>query len=232
MLTKLKTIVLGSACGAMLAVIAVGCTNDQQLISGSTTNGTFFQIDREGRPLVEELYTLWGAHDAIARSQPSADSGALSQGILAFMTGSLANRSPAISSYIQSLFALAAPMPPAQFPVSSNVLVADVSQSGPAHYLGIETSGQITGTGAFTPSTGVAQFGGRALTDDVMAITLGLTFGSLVPEVTGIPDDGREQDGRNGRPNLANDFVGPSDKHFQIGPPYEPLAFPYLGNPQ
>jgi hypothetical protein len=64
-----------------------------------------------------------------------------------------------------------------------------------------------------------------------MAITLGLTFGSLVPEVTGIPDDGREQDGRNGRPNLANDFVGPSGKHFQIGPPYEPLAFPYLGNP-
>jgi hypothetical protein len=230
MLTKIKTVALGSLCGALLAVIAVGCTNDQQLISGSTFNGTFFQIDREGRALVEELYTPWGDHNAIARSAPSADAGTLSHDIFAFMTSSLPNRSPAIATYVQSLFALAAPLPPAQFAVMSNVLVVDVAQPGPAHYLGIETSGQITGTGGFTPSTGTAQFGGRALTDDVMAITLGLTFGSLVPEVSGIPDDGREQDGRNGRPNLANDFVGPSDKHFQIGPPYEPLAFPYLGN--
>ncbi len=231
MRNSLKAIVFGSLTGALAALVIVGCTNDQQLISGSTFNGTFHQIDREGRPLVEELYTLWGVHDQIARSSPAADSGALSTGILQFMTGSLANRSQPISTYIQSLFALSAPLPPAQFPVVSNVLVADVAQTGPAHYLGVESNGQITGTGGFQPSPGAAQFGGRALTDDVMAITLGLTFGSLVPEVTGIPDDGREQDGRDGRPNLANDFVGPSDKHFQIGPPYQPLAFPYLGSP-
>jgi len=221
----------GLACCAAIALASTACTNDQTLTNSQTFNGTFYQIDRESRPLVVELYTPWGDHDYIARSSPASDAGTLSKDILAFMTGPIAHRSPAISTYIQNLFALAAPMPPAQFPVMSNVLVADVSQMGPAHYLGIETGGHINGDGSYNPTPSTTQFGGRALTDNVMAITLELTFGSLVPEVTGIPDDGQEQDGRNGRPNLANDNVTSSDKHYQIGAPYLPLAFPYLGPP-
>ncbi len=230
---KVSTVIraAGLACFAAATLAATGCTNDQTLTNSSTFNGTFYQIDREPRPLVEELYTVWGQHDYIARSSPASDAGTLSKQVLLFMTGSLAHRSTAISTYVQNLFSLAPPQPPAQFPTMANVLVADVSQPGPAHYLGIETGGHINYDGSYNPTPSTSQFGGRALTDDVMAITLELTFGSLVPEISGIPDDGQEQDGRNGRPNLANDNVTSSDKHFQLGAPYLPLAFPYLGPP-
>jgi hypothetical protein len=226
--TRRSTLLLG----AMLALAQTSCTNDANLLGKTTFNGNFLQIARQGRPIVIELYTPWADHDGILRSSPGADAGQLAADIGNFTT-TFATRSAAISSYVENLFARSAPQPPATFPTAANVIVADLSQSTPATYLGVESGGKITSTGGINPNP-TPSFGGRALTDDVMAITLQLTFGALVPQISGIPDDGKELDGRNGRPNLSNDFVTPmtAPKHYHLGPPYSTLQFPYLGDPR
>ncbi|HEY0798297.1 MAG TPA: hypothetical protein VGD50_04055, partial [Candidatus Baltobacteraceae bacterium] len=93
-------------------------------------------------------------------------------------------------------------------------------------YLGVETNG----------AGGVSLFGGRGLADDVMSTNLGIAFGSTLttvqpnvypfpmPSMTPPPDDGNENDGRTGRPELVNANVTPV-RHFQG-------ALPYLGPPQ
>jgi hypothetical protein len=215
---------------ALLALAQTSCTNDKQLTGQTGFNGNFIQIARQGRPIVIELYAPWGDHDSILRGSPASDPGLFAKDVVNFMT-TFAKRSTAISTYVQGLFAQNAPQPPATFPTETNVLVADLSQTGPATYLGVESGGRITSTGGVNPSP-TTSFGGRALPDDVMAITLQLTFGSLVPQITSIPDDGNELDGRGGRPNLANDNVAPTDKHYHLGPPYAALQFPYLGDPR
>jgi hypothetical protein len=231
---------IASRAGALIAIFTLGvlpasCTNDKSLTGQTASTGTFIQVARIGRPLVIELYTPWADHDFILRSTPGADAsstGKLYTDIGTFVS-TFADRSPAITSFLQNLFAGQAPVPPSRFPTEANVLVADLAVQGPATFLGIESDGQITSTGAFHPHK-QASFGGRGLPDDVAAIILGLTFGSLVPQISGIPDDGREKNGLNGTPDLANDNVTsltPPAKHYQIGYPYAPLAFPFLGKP-
>lgn len=237
---------LVSAAAAALLFVAAGCTNDKTLL-GTSPTGTFHQIDRMGRPLVVELYSPWAHHDEILRSSPGADGNTLFDDVGTFTSG-FAGRSPAIAQFVQDLFAGEAqcalasdarcsPVGPAAFPTAANVLVADLGQNGPATFLGVETGNKITAAGTINPSRNPApSFGGRGPSDDVAAIILGLTFGSLVPAIdTKIPDDGKEMDGRDGRPNLANDNVTaasiPFAHTFQTGAPYQPANFPYLGNP-
>jgi hypothetical protein len=215
-------------------VSALGCTNDKALTGQSVATGTFLQIARMGRPLVVELFTPWADHDFILRSGPQADlcAGKLCADIGSFVSTSPAGRSAAITTFVQNVFADPAAVPPSTFPTESNVLVADISQNN-ASFLGVELGDRVTASGQVNPSP-TASFGGRGLPDDVAAIELGLTFGNLVPAIdSSIPDDGNEKDGRNGTPNLANDNVTsltqPNPKHYQIGFPYAPLAFPYLG---
>jgi hypothetical protein len=88
-----------------------------------------------------------------------------------------------------------------------DVLRADLSQSTAA-YLGAETNGATGG-----------KFGGRALRDDVIDISLGAIFGNTIPALGLTPDDGNEI------PTLTSDNVGPGGKHFLP-------SFPYLGNPR
>ncbi len=88
-----------------------------------------------------------------------------------------------------------------------DVMIADLSQMGvPAAYLGVETQG-LSGS----------KFGGRALTDDVVDISLMAIFGPLIPELSAlnpnlfggvIPDDGNEL------PTFETDNVGAGDKVF------------------
>jgi hypothetical protein len=222
------------ALAVAISSATVACTNDKTLTGANTFNGTFLQIARQGRPTVIELYSPWSDHDTILRSPPSSDPGLLATDINTFTT-TFAKRSPAIATFVSGIFARGTQQPPATFQSVSNVLVFDLSQTGPATYLGVESGGRITSTGGVNPSP-TPSFGGRALTDDVMTITLQLTFGSLVPGITSIPDDGNELDGRNGRPNLTNDNVTylTAPKHFHLGgpPPFTALQFPYLGDPR
>ncbi|GAC1452442.1 MAG: hypothetical protein PVSMB8_11670 [Vulcanimicrobiaceae bacterium] len=214
---------------AAFVLALAGCSNDPTVsntANGGVTNSnvTFVQVDRIGRPGVKELYLPYAKHDAFNGSAPTADVSQVAPQIDTFVTGTASNsggRSPAISQYAQALLA-------------PDALIADLSNPATrASYLGFETSGQIA-----TDCTGAAPttFGGRGLTDDVVNAMLGITFGSLATGTTlkaptpnvGAPiaaDDGAEKDGRPGRPNLTNQFVGCPNKGLTL------QQFPYLGSP-
>ena len=89
-------------------------------------------------------------------------------------------------------------------------MVADLSQnSTTAAYLGSETAG----------ATG-SKFGGRALKDDTVDISLGVIFGGTVHALNpAIADDGKEI------PTLTSDNVGSGAKNYLS-------TFPYLGTPK
>jgi hypothetical protein len=212
-------------CALALGATFAGCSNDPTVENGgTTTNGaniTFIQLDREGRPGVKELFLPYADHDAFNRNSPSSDTttGPL---ITTFLTGAPANRSAAVASYVTSL-------------LSGDALVANLNSTATrASYLGYET-----GAGIQSDCTGLAptNFGGRGLNDDVVNAMLGLAFGnyattanptvavSPAPAGALAPDDGKEQNGSNGTPNLTNQDTSCSTKGYTFG------AFPYLAPP-
>ncbi|GAC1411231.1 MAG: hypothetical protein NVSMB64_20890 [Candidatus Velthaea sp.] len=210
---------------AAAAVSLASCSNDPTV--NNNPNGTtsvpivnFLQVDRVGRPGLKELYLPYAKHDAFDRASPSTDVAQVAPQIDTFVIGT-GGRTPGISQFVQQVLA-------------PDALVADITDpSARASYLGYETSGQIASdcTGA-APTT----FGGRSLTDDVVNAMLGLTFGSLATTTTlkaptpnlasaAPPDDGAEQDGRAGRPNLTNQATSCANKGLTL------QQFPYLGAP-
>jgi len=159
-------------------------------------SGRFYQqMDRLARPVVNEVFATVAnnRHKINDLAQPSQDSSNLANDIQSFMTFP-AGRSQAITNVVKA------------------VLVPDVMKvnlnGGGAAYLGYETGGATGGT-----------FGGRALDDDVVDISLGVVFGNTVPALGLAADDGNEI------PTLTSDHVGPGGKHFLP-------RFPYLGNPR
>jgi hypothetical protein len=87
-------------------------------------------------------------------------------------------------------------------------MIADLSQNtATASYLGVETNG----------ATG-SRFGGRALQDDVVDITLGVIFGNTISSLGLAPNDNMAI------PTLTSDNVGPSNNRQG--------AFPYLAPPR
>jgi hypothetical protein len=119
----------------------------------------------------------------------------LAQDIEAFLTHPQHPRSPQIRNVIRSILV-------------PDMMIADLSQNlTTASYLGSETNG-------FTGS----RFGGRALQDDTVDITLGIVFGDTIPKLGLAPDDRLEI------PTLTSDNVGPSNN--RIG------TFPYLAPPR
>ncbi len=188
------------ALAAGLVLAASGCSNDPTLTNNSGVPNNFVQIDRVGRPGINTIFVPFAQHDANDRNSPSNDTQTLSPEISTFMTGT-AGRSAATASAAVAL-------------LSPDVLIADFSQSGSAGYLGVETGAKI----------GTA-FGGRALSDDVMTTNLGIAFGNTISTVNaGVPDDGKENNGQNGTPNLVNDNVS--------APTNTSSVFPYLAAPQ
>ncbi len=222
-MNRLATIISTAAVALALA----GCSNDPTVNSannpgGSGTSSTvnFVQIDRVGRPGLKELYLPYAKHDAFNRAAPTTDVAQVAPQIDTFVTVT-GGRSPGISQFAQQLLA-------------PDSLVADLADpSSNANYLGFETSGQIVSDCRGGAATA---FGGRSLTDDVVNTMLGITFGTLAtsttlkaptPNVVAAvpPDDGAEQDGRNGRPNLTNQYASCSNKGLTL------QQFPYLGAP-
>lgn len=212
-------------CSLALSVSLAACSNDPTVENGgSSTNGanvTFIQIDRVGRPGLKELYLPYATHDAFNRITASADTTS-GPAVATFVSGT-GTRSSDIAAYDQAL-------------LSPDALVANLNDtSGRASYLGWET-----GAGIAADCTGLAPtpFGGRALNDDVVNVMLGLTFGNLATvsnpttptatpglAITRAADDGREQNGLNGTPNLTNQNVSCAGKGYQTG------TFPYLAAP-
>lgn len=164
--------------------------------TSTPTGGTYHQVDRLARPAINEVFaTVAGnRHKINDESTPSQDKDNLANDIQGFMT-SPAGRSAATTAVVKSVLV-------------PDVLKADFSQTSNAAYLGYETGGATGG-----------KFGGRALTDDVIDISLGVIFGNTISALGLAPDDGKEI------PTLTSDHVDASGKHF-IG------TFPYLGDPR
>jgi hypothetical protein len=177
--------------GVAAAFIAVGCGGS----GSSSANHQFAQIDRLGRPAVNELFATVAnnRHQTNNMIAPKDDPTQIANDIDFFMTH-VAGRSQATADVLKSV-------------LIPDVLVADMSQTTPA-YLGVETGGATGG-----------KFGGRALTDDVIDISLGAVFGNTISALGLAPDDGKEI------ATLTSDNTGSGGKHFTG-------TFPYLGAPQ
>jgi hypothetical protein len=182
---------------ALVGVIVGGCSSNSV---GSTPpnptppttgpNTSYKQIELLSRPAVKEVFETFSSHDKTNRAEPYNDPTIKDQ-ILNF---SLLFRSKATAGVLQAVL----------YP---NVMKADLSQNVTnASYLGYETGG----------ATG-SKFGGRALDDNIVDISLGALFGNTISALGLAPDDHKEA------PCLTTDNV-PYDKH-------NTNTFPYVQAP-
>lgn len=189
-----------------LSVVAVGlagCGGGSDNNNGGGNNGgtpTFTQQERLARPVVNEvLATVAERRHSINNTiNPTQDVSQLKNDIRGFMKFP-AGRSDAIADKVAEILV-------------PDVMIADLSKSGPAAYLGVETGGKTGST-----------FGGRKLTDDVVDTSFGIVFGKTVTNAPGglglAPDDGKEI------PALTSDNVGVGGHNFSS-------SFPYLQAPR
>ncbi len=167
-LALLATILAGAIIG--------GCSSSARLFNPSSGASTpsqtarqdgilYKQIELLSRPAVKEAFELFEDHNKTNRSEPYADP-VLRRQIKSF---SLMFRSYKTAGTLQAVL----------YP---NVMKADLSQRlTTASYLGYETGG----------ATG-SKWGGRALDDDVIDISLGALFGNTLSALGLIPDDHKE----------------------------------------
>jgi hypothetical protein len=142
-------------------------------VPGSPAGPKYVQIELLSRPAVKELFEKFVDHQITNAAEPYADP--TLQGEIQSFTDAL--RPPKASVGSDYGKALAGVLYP-------NWITADVSQTGGAAYLGNETGGATS----VTKST----FGGRAITDDVIAISLGAVFGGTLPALHLQPEDNEE----------------------------------------
>lgn len=180
--------------------------------------GTWLQIERLGRPAIKEAFEAFRNHDTTNRSALTDDA-ILSKSIHDYMIH-VAGRSSAVADAAVKLL-----MP--------DFIEADLSQSGPARYLAVETNGKSgfpVGVVRAVPPDGIEgikkalgdpyrQFGGRDPKSPVIDLSLGAIYGSLIPKLGFAPDDRRETD------CLTSDHTTPAAKHPLRG-------FPYIGDPR
>ena len=179
----IKNILAGIALGVVVSLAFVACTTNtisgpNPAPSGSSApiTGPYKQIELLSRPAVKEAFENFADHDTTNRTEPYNDPTLQSE--IGSFTTNVAGRSAANAATLQAVL----------YP---NEMIADLSQSVPkAAYLGVETHG----------ATGSA-FGGRALSDDVIDISLGAIFGNTLSALGLIPDDGKES------PCLTSDNV-------------------------
>lgn len=159
-------------------------------------SGSFTQQDRLARPIVNEVFATVTArrHEANNKINPTQDPGQIRNDIPNFMKFP-AGRSDAIANVVAAVLV-------------PDTMTADLSQPGPAAYLGVETGGATGG-----------KFGGRKLTDDVVDISLGVIFGNTIPALGLAPNDGKAL------PQFTTDNVGFQAKRYKN-------TFPYVGDPR
>lgn len=166
------------------------------IATGSAGGFKFQQQDRLANPVVNEVLATvsFRRHEVNNKDNPTDDPTQLKNDIESFLTFP-AGRSRQIKDVIESVLV-------------PDTMVADLSQDGPAAYLGVQTGGATGG-----------KFGGRKLIDDVVDISLYVVFGTAISDLGLAPDDGQA------KPSYTSDNVGPGAKHFLN-------AFPYLGDPR
>ncbi len=187
-----------AGCGGSPGTTAVNGTTIGLWCTTGVKSGpnSYTQRDRLANPVVNEVFASVAnnRHKINDEASPDQDFKELKNDINSFMLNT-AGRSQATANVVVAVLV-------------PDTMKADLTQSGVASYLGHETNGATGG-----------KFGGRALTDDVVDISLGVVFGNTISALGLAPDDGHEI------PTLTSDNVGSGGKHFQA-------TFPYLGNPQ
>ncbi len=161
---------------AMLSVTA--CSNDNSLTTTTTIPRTYDQVQRLGNPLVSEVFLAKRSHATHGSIGPAQDVALIQPELISFVAN-VAGRNATVQN------TLAAVLLPDML-----IVQTDKAQS---------TAGWLT----WALANG---WGGRKLTDDVVAAGLSAIFGSLL-------------DPSNVSPGLANDNV-PSDSPFTTTFPY------------
>ncbi len=162
---------LGLAAIALIGAMVGGC-NSNSVGSSPPTSPTsppgetvYKQIELLSRPAVKEGFEAFEDHNKTNRAEPYADP-VIKEQIKSF---SEMFRSKKTATVLQAVL----------YP---NVMKADLSQDvTTAAYLGYETGG----------ATG-SKFGGRALDDDVIDISLGALFGNTLSALGLVADDHKE----------------------------------------
>jgi hypothetical protein len=161
----------------MLAVAA--CSNDNSMTAATTTTvRSYDQVQRLGNPLVSEVFLAKRSHATHGSIGPAQDVALIQPELISFVA-TVAGRNATVQN------TLAAVLLPDML-----IVQTDKAQS---------TAGWLT----WALANG---WGGRKLTDDVVAAGLSAIFGSLL-------------DPSNVSPGLANDNV-PSDSPFTTTFPY------------
>ncbi|HEY1868585.1 MAG TPA: DUF4331 family protein [Candidatus Cybelea sp.] len=171
MTTRYKFSLLGLA---LLGALIGGCSSNAALTPAlreaapsyvHSSQTVYKQIELLSRPAVKEAFELFKDHNRTNRSEPYDDP-LLQHQIKSF---TLAFRSKENADTLQAIL----------YP---NVMKVDLSQdTTTAAYLGVETGG----------ATG-SKYGGRALSDDIIDISLGAIFGNTLSALGLIPDDHQE----------------------------------------
>ncbi len=165
-MTRIVQVVALGAFGLALA----GCNGSS--VSPVTQHG-YTQIELLSRPAVKEVFEKFVDHQVTNASEPYNDP--TLQGEIQSFTDAL--RPPNVGAGSDYGHALAGILYP-------NEMTADLSQAGAAAYLGVETGGATS----LTHST----FGGRAISDDVVSISLGAIFGHTLANLSVQPEDNEE----------------------------------------
>lgn len=194
-----NTYKLGALAITVAAATVAGCGGGGNDNGTGSNARTYIQQERLARPLVNEVLATVAnnRHSINNRINPTEDSTQIANDIEGFLTFP-AERSRQTKDAIKSVLV-------------PDVMVADLSQSGEAAYLGSETGGVTSLVGS--------KFGGRKLKDDVVDISLGVIFGNTVSALGLAPDDGKA------KPAFTKDNVDDRGKNYRID-------FPYLGNPR
>lgn len=220
------------ACAAVAAALILAACNNSNSTPSPTPRpsnnplgpGPYVQLDRLNRPAVNEVFATFAQHQANNTDVPNDDVKGIGPQIVDFMEH-VAGRSAAIANVEGAVLV-------------PDVQIADLSGTSKAcigmapgtcnNYLGVE-SGGVTQL-----PKGLKPFGGRALTDDIVTLSLGTIFGNTIPALGLAPDDNAEQDGRadaafpsGHRPNLTSDNVT-----YLTAPKHFTHTFPYLGSPR
>lgn len=195
---KSRSAIFAIAIAAVAGMVAGGCSSrnagflpasqfSTQMVANAATK--YVQIELLARPAVKEAFEAFESHDKTNRSEPYDDP-TLHKQIGSF---SRAFRSKTIASTLQAIL----------YP---NEMKLDLSQkTTTAAYLGVE-SGGATGS----------KFGGRALSNDIIDLSLGAIFGNTLVYL-GVADDGKEI------PCLTTDNVAYAS--------HDTTSFPYVQAP-
>jgi len=154
--------------GALAALTGCNGNNPTPPITHPTTKYT--QIELLSRPAVKELFEKFVDHQISNSAEPYNDP--TLQGEIQGLTDALRPPNAKVGSdYGKALASILYP----------NTYTVDLSQSGKASYLGVETDGATGG-----------KFGGRDIADNVIDISLGAVFGHTLAALGVQPEDNEE----------------------------------------